>query len=133
MNRLSYSDDLRSQITQLGLEYNLLTKYTSFVAIDRRIRNEDGLETVSVPLPLPEGVEDSAVGDDVSGGYGATAVEDEFEMATWLGRSFYRQDALWVDTAFQLGMADRRGWLWCSRPGCVGTFCWVGFGYVGGA
>ena len=102
--QLSYSDALRPQITQLGLDYSLLTKYTSFVAIDRRIRNEDGLETVSVPLPLPEGVEDSAVGDDVSGGYGATAVEDEFEMATWLGRSFYRQDALWVDTEFQLGM-----------------------------
>ena len=96
-------DDLRPQITQLGLDYNLLTEYTSFVAIDRRIRNEDGLETVSVPLPLPEGTEDSAVGD-VSGGFGATAVEDEFEMATWLGRSFYRQDALWVDVAFQLGM-----------------------------
>ena len=99
----SYSADLRPQITQLGLDYNLLTKYTSFVAIDRRIRNEDGLETVSVPLPLPEGTEDSAVGD-VSGGFGATAVEDESEMATWLGRSFYRQDALWVDVAFQLGM-----------------------------
>ncbi len=96
----NYSDDMRSQITQLGLDYNLLTKYTSFVAIDRRIRNEDGLETVSVPLPLPEGVEDSAVGD----GFGTTAVEDEFEMATWLDRSFYRQDALWIDTAFRLDM-----------------------------
>ena len=93
-------DDLRPQITQLGLDYNLLTEYTSFVAIDRRIRNEDGLETVSVPLPLPEGVEDSAVGDV----FGNTAIEDESEMATWLGRSFYRQDALWVDVAFQLGM-----------------------------
>ena len=93
-------DDLRPQITQLGLDYNLLTEYTSFIAIDRRIRNEDGLETVSVPLPLPEGTEDSAVGDS----YAATAVEDESEMATWLGRSFYRQDALWVDTSFQLGM-----------------------------
>ena len=93
-------DDLRPQITQLGLDYNLLTEYTSFIAIDRRIRNEDGLETVSVPLPLPEGTEDSAVGDS----YAATAVEDESEMATWLGRSFYRQDALWVDVAFQLGM-----------------------------
>ena len=97
--QLRYSDALRPQITQLGLDYNLLTKYTSFVAIDRRIRNEDGLETVSVPLPLPEGVEDSAVG----GGFG-TAVEDEFEMATWLDRFFYRQDALWVAAAFQLGM-----------------------------
>ena len=98
--QLSYSADLRPQITQLGLDYNLLTKYTSFIAIDRRIRNEDGSETVSVPLPLPEGVEDSAVG----GEFGTTAIEGESEMATWLGRSFYRQDALWVDVAFQLGM-----------------------------
>ena len=120
-------DDLRPQITQLGLDYNLLTEYTSFIAIDRRIRNEDGLETVSVPLPLPEGTEDSAVGNPpLSFGdffnffgteeesasedsaeddsFGTTAVEDESEMATWLGRSFYRQDALWVDVAFQLGM-----------------------------
>ena len=116
-------DDLRPQITQLGLDYNLLTEYTSFIAIDRRIRNEDGLETVSVPLPLPEGTEDSAVGNpplsfgDPFGffgteeesaseddSFGTTAVEDESEMATWLGRSFYRQDALWVDVGFQLGM-----------------------------
>ena len=96
----SYSDALRPQITQLGLAYNLLTQYTSFVAIDRRIRNEDSLEIASVPLPLPQGVEDSAVGDS----FAATAVEDEFEMATWLGRSFYRQDALWVDVGFELGM-----------------------------
>ena len=98
----TYSSDLRPQITQLGLDYNLLTKYTSFVAIDRRIRNEGGLETVSVTLPLPEGTEDSAVG----GWSGVTTVtaEDDFEVATWLGRFFYRQDALWVDTAFLLDM-----------------------------
>ncbi|MCE2449008.1 MAG: VWA domain-containing protein [Candidatus Latescibacteria bacterium] len=121
----NYSDALRPQITQLGLNYNLLTKYTSFVAIDRRIRNEDGSETVSVPLPLPEGVEDSAVGNpplafdlsDLFGlfgteeestseddPFGTTAIEGEFEMATWLDRSFYRQDALWIDTSFRLGM-----------------------------
>ena len=96
--QLSYSDALRPQITQLGLDYNLLTKFTSFVAIDRRIRNGDGLETVSVPLPLPEGVEDSAVGDP----FGTTAVEDEFEVATWLDRSFYRQDALWDNLTGQI-------------------------------
>ena len=122
----SYSDDLRPQITQLGLDYNLLTKYTSFVAIDRRIRNEDGLETVSVPLPLPEGTEDSAVGDV----FGATAVEGEFEMATWLGRSFYREDALWVDTAFQLGMPIVEVGFEASSPDALAPFVGLGLDMV---
>jgi Ca-activated chloride channel family protein len=51
------------EITRLGLAYNLLTKYTSFVAIDQQIRNKEGnLETVKQPLPLPQGVSNYAVG-----------------------------------------------------------------------
>lgn len=126
--QLSYSDALRPQITQLGLDYNLLTEYTSFVAIDRRIRNEDGLETVSVPLPLPEGVEDSAVGD--AGGHVTTAVEDNFEMATWLDRSFYRQDALWVDTSFRLGMPIIEVGFGAPGPDALAPFVGLGLDMV---
>jgi Ca-activated chloride channel family protein len=51
------------EVTQLGLKYNLLTAYTSFVAIDSEVRNKDGKsETVKQPLPLPQGVSDYAVG-----------------------------------------------------------------------
>jgi len=47
----------------LGLKYNLLTAYTSFVAIDNEVRNKDGKPTtVKQPLPLPQGVSDYAVG-----------------------------------------------------------------------
>ncbi|MDM8525783.1 VIT domain-containing protein [Desulfococcaceae bacterium HSG8] len=54
---------IKEEVTQLGLKYNLLTKYTSFVAIDSMVRNKDGKSTtVKQPLPLPEGVSDSAVG-----------------------------------------------------------------------
>jgi len=58
------ADDKRVQeITALGLDYNLLTAYTSFVAIDSQVRNKDGRpETVKQPLPLPQGVSDYAVG-----------------------------------------------------------------------
>ncbi|MFO0744617.1 MAG: VIT domain-containing protein [Myxococcota bacterium] len=57
------SDDNVKTITQLGLDYNLMTAYTSFVAIDQRVRNSGGkLETVNQPLPLPDGVSDLAVG-----------------------------------------------------------------------
>lgn len=55
--------DRKNAITKLGLEYGLLTEYTSFVAVDQRRRRQDGrLETVKQPLPLPEGVSDLAVG-----------------------------------------------------------------------
>lgn len=55
-----------AEITQLGLNYNLLTDYTSFVAIDERIRNKSGQDTsVTQPLPLPEGVSNQAIGNQV--------------------------------------------------------------------
>jgi len=54
---------VENEVTALGLKYNLLTRYTSFVAIDNKVRNEDGTyTTVSQPLPLPEGVSNYAVG-----------------------------------------------------------------------
>jgi Ca-activated chloride channel family protein len=51
------------EITQLGLAYNLLTKYTSFIAVLEIIRNTSGKAAdVDQPLPLPQGVSDLAVG-----------------------------------------------------------------------
>lgn len=53
------------EITQLGLKYNLLTEYTSFIAVDHIVRtNEQGV-TVDQPSPLPEGVNELAVGAEV--------------------------------------------------------------------
>ena len=53
----------KAEVTQLGLSYNLLTAYTSFVAVDTVVRNAGGASTtVTQPLPLPEGVSDAAVG-----------------------------------------------------------------------
>jgi hypothetical protein len=50
-------------ITSLGLKYNLLTEYTSFIAVDKNVRNTTGsVQTIKQPLPLPEGVSDLTVG-----------------------------------------------------------------------
>ncbi|HEY0708359.1 MAG TPA: VIT domain-containing protein [Polyangia bacterium] len=50
-------------ITELGLAHNLLTSFTSFVAIDSAIVNREGRPTgVRQPLPLPQGVPESALG-----------------------------------------------------------------------
>lgn len=61
--KLQPQDDRVKEVTELGLKYNLLTAYTSFVAVDTEIRNKNGeATTIKQPLPLPEGVSDYAVG-----------------------------------------------------------------------
>jgi Ca-activated chloride channel family protein len=57
----------RTKILDLGLRYNLLTSYTSFIAVDHIVRNrtpDDGT-SVDQPSPLPEGVSELAVGANV--------------------------------------------------------------------
>ena len=56
-------DGVRRRITGLGLEYDLLTRYTSFVAVHEVVVNPSGDGVaVAQPLPLPQGVSDLAVG-----------------------------------------------------------------------
>ena len=102
---------VRSHIMELGLTYNLLTAYTSFVAVDRVVRN-DGTELSRVvqPLVLPEGVSDEAVGDSGgggttadSGGGGTTAVEEQLASASWFGRQFYLSGGVWIDSEYTFG------------------------------
>jgi Ca-activated chloride channel family protein len=55
-------------VTQLGLRYNLLTAYTSFLAVDSVVRNTaEAPVAVTQPLPLPQGVPNSAVGGSTTG------------------------------------------------------------------
>lgn len=61
--------ELSSQILDLGLKYQLLTPYTSFIAVDQAVRNPDpqASQSVDQPLPLPQGVSNSAIGSTVPG------------------------------------------------------------------
>jgi Ca-activated chloride channel homolog len=62
-NQVKPNDERTQQVTNLGLQYHLLTAYTSFVAVDSQVRNKGGEQTtITQPLPLPEGVSDYAVG-----------------------------------------------------------------------
>ncbi|MDA7419148.1 VIT domain-containing protein [Xenophilus arseniciresistens] len=63
---LQAGDDLRQAITDLGLKYSLLTQYTSFIAVDKVVRNTSGsVDGVNQPLPLPQGVSNNALGAEV--------------------------------------------------------------------
>jgi len=58
------SEDEIRQVTSLGLNYSLLTRYTSFIAVLETVRNPEAkAKDVSQPLPLPQGVSDSAASD----------------------------------------------------------------------
>jgi len=59
--------DTKGEITSLGLTYNLLTDYTSFLAVHDVVRNPEAAATdVNQPLPLPQHVSNSAVGGSCS-------------------------------------------------------------------
>ncbi|MDZ7652946.1 MAG: VIT domain-containing protein [Burkholderiaceae bacterium] len=60
--KLGADDALVREITALGLKYNLLTDYTSFIAIDKVVRAPGGnAQGVDQPSPLPDGVSELAV------------------------------------------------------------------------
>ncbi len=65
-NSLRKKVDRKDEITELGLKYNLLTDFTSFVAVDYISRNKDSLVRVQQPLPMPEDVTDDAIGRSYS-------------------------------------------------------------------
>ena len=66
-------------ITELGLKYNLLTRYTSFIAVREVVTNPTGsAQDVKQPLPLPLRVSDLAVG-------GGTEVGSEPELMILIG------------------------------------------------
>jgi Ca-activated chloride channel family protein len=87
--RVDNKPDRVKEITALGLKYNLLTAYTSFIAVDQRVRNANpgDMTAVKQPLPLPAGVSNFAVGGQVP-----TTPEPE----TWLLLSVAAGAAAWA-------------------------------------
>jgi Ca-activated chloride channel homolog len=56
--------ETRRKVVELGIAHNLLTQYTSFVAVAHTIRNPGApASDVKQPLPLPSGVANSAIGE----------------------------------------------------------------------
>ena len=57
IDTLAYEPDAREEITKLGLDYRLMTPYTSFVAVEETVVTDGGKpRRVDVPVEMPEGV-----------------------------------------------------------------------------
>lgn len=55
-------EDVKQAITQLGLEYRLMTQFTSFVAVEEMVVTDGGQpRRIDVPVEVPEGVNRAAV------------------------------------------------------------------------
>jgi len=100
----SSENEYAKKITQLGLKYNLMTNYTSFVAIDEQetIGKDGKPVTVKQALPLPENVSDYAVGYDAGAPYAASGYP---VMANMLNRELYEK---FKGVEFELNRADIR-------------------------
>ena len=56
--RSSMRPDLKETITQLGLEFRLMTQFTSFVAVEEMVVTDGGQpRRIDVPVEVPEGME----------------------------------------------------------------------------
>lgn len=90
-HNLSHDDNLKEEITTLGLKYSLLTEFTSFIAVDSIVRaDSSGSETVNQPLPLPEGVSDNALGDSYvsTGALSLSKTDDEKQEKTRIEKNY---------------------------------------------
>jgi Ca-activated chloride channel family protein len=99
---LEGGDSFAKAITELGLKYSLLTQYTSFIAVDKVVRNVAPQNAASVdqPSPLPKGVSELAVGQTLGAEVPSTpepemlgAVAVVLSMLAMLRRRARRQNA----------------------------------------
>jgi len=57
MQRGEFPEDLKSEITNLGIEFRLMTQFTSFVAVEEMTVTVGGEPTkINVPVEMPDGV-----------------------------------------------------------------------------
>ena len=110
-NDLVYGSDsvLIEEVTQLGLAYNLLTQYTSFVAVEEIIvaDPDDPLQTVAQPLPLPENVAATAVGFDL-GVFGIAGLPAAESSVVWHWSVFALGGLILLVIGYRV--VRKRGW-----------------------
>ncbi len=100
---LEGGDAFKQRITDLGLQYSLLTQYTSFIAVDKVVRNVAPADatTVNQPVPLPKGVSERALASPSLGAEVPSTPEPEvlgamavvLSMLAMLRRRARRSDA----------------------------------------
>jgi Ca-activated chloride channel homolog len=81
---------IEKQITDLAINYRLMTNFTSFVAVEDRVVNQNGKSvTVQVPVEVPEGVDPTMSGAnaaDPNSQFGRLVVQNKISSLPTNGR-----------------------------------------------
>ena len=89
--------EIRKVITQIGLDYRLMTQFTSFVAVEEMIITEDGQpRRFEVPVELPDGVSYEGIfgrGDQRQAGFRSRAMKPAATMSPRLLGGVVAQEA----------------------------------------
>ncbi|HSE97405.1 MAG TPA: VWA domain-containing protein, partial [Blastocatellia bacterium] len=103
-NGMQYSaprEEIREAITQLGLEFRLMTQFTSFVAVEEMTVTDGGQpRRIEVPVEMPEGVSHEGV-------FGAT--KDSLAQAKKIGNLRAQTEQVTVSAAAPAGVAGGGG------------------------
>lgn len=109
-------------ITNLGLEFRLMTQFTSFVAVEERVVNQNGKPvTVEVPVAVPEGV------DPVRSG-----AIDEFASSGGGGARMISGQSAQLSVVTRSGNAKRMARKRSGSGSGIGSGSGVGYGTGGG-
>src|SRR5262249_36646680 len=81
MQNRSAKPEVQEAITQLGLEYRLMTQFTSFVAVEEMTVTDGGQpRRIDVPVEMPEGVSREGVfGDENNELFGRRSKSNPFD------------------------------------------------------
>ena len=104
--------EIRKAITQLGLDYRLMTKFTSFVAVEEVIITEGGQpRRVEVPVELPDGVSYEGIfgrDDQPVAGFRGRAIRPAAKMSQSLVGGVVTQEAYSAAPPHDGGCLGRR-------------------------
>ena len=89
---------VKNTITQLGLDYRLMTQFTSFVAVEELVINEGGQpRRIEVPVEIPDGVSYEGVfgrNDQQTMGFRSRAMKPTAQMSQTFAGGMIAKEAL---------------------------------------
>ena len=98
----NFGQDIKQQVIELGLQYNLLSEFTSFVAVDYETVNKNGAQKrIKQPLPTTHKTFEVAVGAEAEiKGKSAYKKSFKINISTSIHKSNQRAIKMWIKSNY---------------------------------